>query len=518
MKYRNIIVLASIFFSAMSCSQEETYIGGSISGGESEMTSIYPAPPSQWMGGTDPYYSAGYTGDIMPFFDNGKFHIYFLHDAENKPAGKGFHDIHKYLSTDLAHFTYEGQMIPFGKTTDPDFAVGTGSVVKVGNLYYFYYTGHNGTPAFVQSNARESVLCATSSDLENWTKVPSFKVTAPAGYYNFDFRDPHVFYNDELKKYSMLVSTQTEPGRKAVLLHFTSADPASGKWDVQAPIYTTTPEENYLMMECADIFKMGNYWYLMFSENWSGNKGTHYRMAASINGPWLKPVNDMIDGEYFYAGKTASDGNKRYVFGWNARKTPENDLGNKDWAGNMVIHQLVQNSDGTLGTQALQSVKDLFSKKTVSAEVDSTSGNANANNGTYTLSGSAEKAMITFKPIGKKAKIKAEITLGKTNGTAGFVFHTNDAGSYYKIVFDIAQSKIAGYNSASQETSRIPFKFQANVKYDVEIIAEGSTVVLYINGKTALTNRIYGRDKSKWGLLSEGQNAVVTNLEVTQPE
>lgn len=27
----------------------------------------------------------------------------------------------------------------------------------------------------------------------------------------------------------MLVSTQTDPGRKAVLLHFTSADPASGK-------------------------------------------------------------------------------------------------------------------------------------------------------------------------------------------------------------------------------------------------------------------------------------------------
>ena len=518
MKYRNIIILTSIFFSAVSCSQEETYIGGSISGGESEMTGVYPAPPSQWMGGTDPYYSAGYTGDIMPFFDNGKFHIYFLHDAQNKPAGKGFHDIHKYLSTDLAHFTYEGQMIPYGKTTDPDFAIGTGSVVKVGNLYYFYYTGHNGTPAFVQSNARESVLCATSSDLNNWTKVSSFKVIAPAGYYDYDFRDPHVFYNDELKKYSMLVSTQTEPGRKAVLLHFTSADPASGKWDVQAPIYTTSPEENYLMMECADIFKMGNYWYLMFSENWSGNKGTHYRMAASINGPWLKPENDMIDGEYFYAGKTASDGNKRYVFGWNARKTPENDLGNKDWAGNMVTHQLVQNSDGTLGTQALQSVKDLFSKKTASAEVDATSGNATANNGTYTLSGLTEKAMITFKPIGKKAKINAEVTLGKTNGTAGFVFHTNDTGSYYKIVFDIVKGKVLGYNSASQETTRMPFKFQTSTKYDVEIITEGSIVVLYINGKVALTNRIYARDKNRWGLIAEGQNAIITNLQVTQPE
>jgi len=518
MKYKNIITITSIFFSLVSCSQDDKYIGGSISGGDSEITNVFPVPPSQWMGGSDPYYSAGYTGDIMPFFDNGKFHIYFLHDAENKPAGKGFHDIHEYLSTDLAHFTYEGQMIPYGKTTDPDFAIGTGSVVKVGNLYYFYYTGHNETPAFVQSNARESVLCATSSDLNNWTKVSDFKITAPAGYYNYDFRDPHVFYNDELKKYSMLVSTQTEPGRKAVLLHYTSDNPALGKWEVQTPIYTTTPEDNYLMMECADIFKMGNYWYLIFSENWSVNKGTHYRMSNSINGPWTKPQNDRIDGEYFYAGKTASDGNKRYVFGWNARKTPENDLGNKDWAGNMVIHELIQKSDGTLGTQAIQTVKDLFSKKKKAVEVDVISGNAVANNGTYTLSGEAQKAMVTFKPIGKKAKIKAEVLLSDANGTAGFVFHTNDTGSYYKIVFDLAQSRVVGYNSAGQEMTSLPFQFQTNVKYNVEIITEGSVTVLYINGQTTLTNRIYGRDKNKWGLVSEGQNAVFTNLEVTQPE
>ncbi|MNX60598.1 Levanbiose-producing levanase [compost metagenome] len=517
MKYRNIITIASIFFSLVSCGQDDTYIGGSVSGGESEMTSIYPVPPSQWMGTNDPYYSAGYTGDIMPFFDNGKFHIYFLHDAQNKPAGKGFHDIHEYISTDLAHFTYEGQTIPFGKTADPDFAIGTGSVVKVGNLYYFYYTGHNETPVFVQSNARESVLCATSTDLKNWTKVPSFKITAPAGYYNYDFRDPHVFYNDELKKYSMLVSTQTEPGRKAVLLHFTSADPVSGKWDVQTPIYTTTPQENYLMMECADIFKMGNYWYLIFSENWSGNKGTHYRMATSINGPWNAPQNDLIDGEYFYAGKTASDGNKRYVFGWNARKIPENDLGNKDWAGNMVIHELIQNLDGTLGTQAPQKVKDLFSKN-ITAEVDAVSENVTITSGNYTLSGTTNKALATFKSIGKKARIKAEVTLGNANGVSGFVFHTNDSGSYYKIVFDITKGKIIGYNSASQEVTRMPFQFQINTKYAVEIITEGSVVVLYINGKAALTNRIYGRDKNKWGLIAEGQNTVISNLQITQPE
>lgn len=515
MKLRNIITISATFFSLLSCSQnDDTYIGGSISGGESNSTSIYPVPPSQWMGGTDPYYSAGYTGDIMPYFDNGKFHIFFLHDAQNKPAGKGFHDIHEFQSTDLAKFSYKGQMIPYGNANDPDFAVGTGSVVKIGTVYYFYYTGHNEAAAFLQLNPRESVLCATSTDLKNWKKVTSFKITAPKGYYNYDFRDPHVFYNDELKKYSMFVSTQTESGRKAVLLHFTSADPASGKWEVQAPIYTTTPEDNYLMMECADIFKMGNYWYLLFSENWGATKGTHYRMATSVNGPWIKPENDMIDGEYFYAAKTASDGNKRYAFGWTARKIPETDGGNKEWAGNMVIHELIQNSNGTLGAKAPESVKNLFSNK-VSVEVEITSGTAAANNGTYKLSGDA---WVTFKPSGKKAKIKGQFTLGNNNGTAGFVFHTDAAGNYYKIVFEPSKGRIAGYNSASKEETRIPFNFQSGVKYEVEIITEGSLCILYLDGKVALSNRIYGRDKTNWGIFSNAQEFGVSNLELKKTE
>ena len=76
----------------------------------------------------------------------------------------------------------------------------------------------------------------------------------------------------------------------------------------------------------------------------------------------------------------------------------------------MVMHELTQNSDGTLRTQAPEAVKDLFSKKT-SVEVDATLGDANVNNGTYSLCGAANKAIVTFKSIGKKAKINAEVTL-----------------------------------------------------------------------------------------------------------
>lgn len=515
MNYKTIMLFPALALMLLSCQEDDKYLGGSTSGGGAQLSSIYPAPPSQWMGDVNPYFSAGYVGDIMPYFDNGTFHIYFLHDAVTKPAGKGFHDIHEFTSTDLNSFKYEGQMIPYGATSEADFAVGTGSVVKAGTVYYFYYTGHNETSQFVQNNPRESVLCATSTDLKNWTKTPGFKITAPAGYYNFDFRDPHVFYNEEAGKYWMLVSTQTEPGRKAVLLLFTSADPAAGNWQPEGPLYTTTPQDNYLMMECADIFKMGSYWYLTFSENWSGSRGTHYRMATSVNGPWVKPENDMIDGEYFYAAKTASDGNKRYAFAWTARKAPESDTGDKVWGGNMVVHELTQNTDGTLGVKAPDAVSVLMAQN--AAPVTDASNNTTQNNGSYILNGTTEEATAVFTAAGKKARINAQVTLGSGTGSAGFLFNTDDAGNYYKIVFEPAQNRIAAYNSAGQEVAKVPFAMQSGTAYAVEIITEGSVCVMYVNGKVALSNRIYGRDMLQWGLIASGTSLTVSGLTVTKP-
>ena len=510
------IVLNMIF---SSCAQDdESHSGGNL---DIEGTAnIYPEPPAQWMGETDSYHTEGWVGDVMPFFDNGKFHLFFLHDAKNKPAGEGFHDIHMYETANLTDFDYKGRMIDYGKSSEADFAVGTGSVVKQGNTYYYYYTGHNGTGAFVQNNPRESVLCATSTDLSNWTKVPGLKITAPAGYYDYEFRDPHVFYNEEDNKYWMVVSTQTEPQRTATLLVFKSDDPASNVWTPSAPIYTTTPSEDYLMLECADIFKMGNYWYIMFSENWSAAKGTHYRMATSLNGPWTTPENDMLDGEFFYAAKTASDGNNRYLFGWTARRAPESDTGNKEFGGNLVTHQLIQMADGTLGVKVPDNLSGHFTQNTT-AGIESMLGNVYENEGTLALDASISPSVALFPKLGKSNKIETQLSFSEEDGSAGFVFAAdNMSSSYYKIVFEPTQNRIAAYRvsaTSAVEVTRVPLDLVAGETYDVAIIADGSVCVVYVDGKVALSNRIYGMRSQKWGFISEAGSATFTTPEVTVP-
>ena len=504
-----ISTLACISLLLVSCNEDDRMIAQTSS--PAEVSGLYPQPPSLWLGGDQPYYSSGYTGDVMPYFDNGKFHLFFLHDAKNKPAGEGFHDIHEFETNDLVHFDYTGRMIPYGLQNKADFAVGTGSVVKVGSEYYFYYTGHNGNSAWTGAHPRESVLLAKSTDLSKWTKVDNFIITAPAGYNNFEFRDPHVFHNDEDGKYWMLVSTQASPNNRAVILKFTSEDPASGSWTPAGPLYTSGAAENYLMMECADIFQMGQTWYLVFSENWSNAKGTHYRMASSPDGPWSKPVNDMLDGEYFYAGKTATDGNKRYLFAWTARRSGETDAGNKEYAGNLVTHELIQNTDGTLGVKVPETVASGFGQATTPSAVTKL-GAVNENASAFELDGTASPAVVLFPELGKTNHIHTSITLNEAAADAGFVFGAQDmSAGYYKVIFEPQNGRIAGYTQAGGNTSevtRVPFTFEAGHTYQIDIVTDNSVCVVYIDGKAALSNRIYTLRGQNWGFMA--QNATAT--------
>ncbi len=74
---------------------------------------FYPTPPAKWFGGANPYYvPAGFVGDVMPYYDQDSFHVFYLHDARN--GSGGFHPWSKFTTTNLTDYTYDGVMIPYG--------------------------------------------------------------------------------------------------------------------------------------------------------------------------------------------------------------------------------------------------------------------------------------------------------------------------------------------------------------------------------------------------------------------
>ena len=113
-------------------------------------------------------------------------------------------------------------------------------------------------------------------------------------------------------------------------------------WTYEEPFYAP---DMYVTMECPEVFRMGDYWYLVYS-TFSDRFTTHYRISKSLKGPWRIPDDDVFDTRADYAIKTASDGTRRYAFGWIASKYGNRDFGPWEWGGTMVFHELVQ-EEGT---------------------------------------------------------------------------------------------------------------------------------------------------------------------------
>ena len=91
-------------------------------------------------------------------------------------------------------------------------------------------------------------------------------------------------------------------------------------------------------------------------------------MSDSLNEPFAPPEDNILDGKgttegsgfVFYAAKTAELDGSVYLCGWLGRAGLSSDSGIYQWAGSVMIHQLVQHEDGTLGVKAPDTFEDYF--------------------------------------------------------------------------------------------------------------------------------------------------------------
>ncbi|WP_235548815.1 glycoside hydrolase family 32 protein [Paenibacillus sp. Soil522] len=456
----------------------------------------------------------GWVGDVMPFNDNGQIHLFYLQDWRD--GAPGFHPWHLASTANLTDYSYAGESIPFGEEHEQDLALGTGSVIKAGDTYHAYYTGHNWK--FPQEGKpKEAVMHAVSKDLKTWTKAEEDTFYAPAGYEKDDFRDPYVLFNEEQGEYWMLVSARKE-GTGGVIAVLASKD--LSKWEVREPL-SVEASSSFFMLECPDVFRMNGKWVLVFSE-FSDKKATHYRVSDTLNGPWEKLDKDVFDGRAFYAGKTGSLGERRFLFGWVPTRQLEKDYMKWDWAGNMVAHEMTLGKDGRLGVKVPDEVDRLLSKK---AELGAARqlGSVTGNGDETVLDGEAGVGGIIFGQMPQMAKITGTVRFDKKVSYSGLVAGVGEEPEKaYGIQIEPAKDRIR-YDVANGETLpsiepdvQVPIDFEPGVDYKFTIVIENDVAVFYI-GDSALTTRIYKMPEQAWGWYSRGGKTTLSKLELFVP-
>lgn len=301
-----------------------------------------------------------WVGDLIPYYENGVYYGFYLHDPRIKDREYAEETTWNLVTTrDFVNLEYKGEAIKRGGDDSPNKNAYTGSVIRdKEGIYHVFYTAYNAEIKF-NGKSVQSVMQAVGSDLEHLSTVEEFLFVSDGELYEeFDWRDPFVYWNEKEKCYDMILASRIKGAgalRGGCIALCRSRDLMN--WTYEQPFYAPGM---YITMECPEVFQMGKYWYLVFS-TFSDRFTTHYRIGKTANGPWIIPDDDVFDSRANYAIKTASDGSRRFAFGWIASKYGNCDFGPWEWGGTMVFHELIQNPDnGTLSVKVIPEVKNFY--------------------------------------------------------------------------------------------------------------------------------------------------------------
>ncbi len=177
--------------------------------------------------------------DVIPYYWGGKYHLFYLHNQEQRDAaGEGIPWAH-LITEDGIHFDNHGVAIHAGKKDEQDMFVFTGSVIEKSGVFHAFYTAHN--HFFRQEGKPQQMIYhAASTDLMTWQKDEHnpILVADSTRYEVHDWRDPYVFWNDEVGEYWMLLTARFSVGpvdRRGCIALATSPDLFA--WTLQEPFW-----------------------------------------------------------------------------------------------------------------------------------------------------------------------------------------------------------------------------------------------------------------------------------------
>lgn len=470
-------------------------------------------------------------GDAIPFFEDGIFYIYYLYDRRKTPVTADHTSWHLVSTKDLLHWKEEGEALPAGGAGDCDHACYTGSVIRGKDGYWhMFYTGQNPVnPEYGhEGKALQYILHAVSQDLKNWEKHYETAFTAPEGQFEpHDWRDPFVFCQEETGEYYMLLAARLK-GKSLRRSGCVAVCRSEDLWNWEEAEVFFAPEM-YYTHECPDLFREGNWWYLLYS-TFTTRFVTHYRKSRSLQGPWEMPQDDSLDARGLYAVKTASDGNRRYGFGWIPTWHENDDLSWLEWGGTLAVHEIYCLDNGDLAVKLPDTIEKAFGERKEHDHTETDTGEkaTECRSGELSLkSNNTERMFMGEAPVqglleaefvwsGENAPAEFGIGLHMEQGPDEGYFFRFESG-YCRFVFDRWPRGDVG-GEQHRMGGDIPFvpaferPFEPKTgRVSVKLLLEDDIAVIYVNDRTAMSVRMC-RTTAVWSLFATGGAVTVRNF------
>ena len=416
---------------------------------------------------------AGWINDPngLSYFD-GRYHVYFQHH----PFGTDHGPMHwgHVSSSDMVTWRREPIALAPSVEADRDGVFSGSAVVSDDGLLIAYYTGHRWRNGVNEDEGNLQVQCmAVSEDGENFDKRGVI-VECPDGLLHF--RDPKVWRTGDT--WYMIFGACSSDNRGQVRL-YTSKDMASWEFD---RVLFEDPDPDVFMLECPDMFPLGDKWVLIYcpmGPNPNGYRARNAHNAGYLVGDWepgqgFKPLTEyrpMDWGHQFYAPQTfESPDGRRIAYGWMGSFTvPTPPQATDGWMGQLTVaRELSLDASGRMRNYP---VKELERLRETMADL-----------GAFTLPLNGERMVAEDAPT---ADIEIEIDLdSSTAERVGLKVHATPDGMHTLICYDDLAQRVAidrrmtgqgdrGYRSAP---------CAASGTLTLRVLLDKGSVEVFING------------------------------------
>ncbi len=232
------------------------------------MHRLYYQPEGSWF------------GDCMPFGKDGTFYLYHQRDFRNpgplpdcEPFGWDL-----TLTDDFLHYMDMGTAIPTGETDAQDQFVFAGSVFEGEGQYHAFL--HRLQPGLFRSGQGlpSTNACHQPGSVSLEKSQDKLMITPQPGYDPTDWRDPFVLWDEEDGQYLLILGARKEGDKNQLTgrtVSFTSKD--LKHWEFQRRLLGSGL---FTMHEMPDLFRMGDWWYLITTE-YSHSCKMIYRMSKA---------------------------------------------------------------------------------------------------------------------------------------------------------------------------------------------------------------------------------------------
>jgi len=471
-----------------------------------------------------------WVGDVVPYSHGGVLYLYYLHHRRaGDTSGTSWHLV---TTTDLVRFVDHGEVLPHGGEDAEDLNCYTGSIVTDDDgLHHLFYTAQNPQRRTADGRPLQIVAHATSTDLLRWTKHPDHSFGAPDGLDPADFRDPFVHRPDPSQPWQMILAGRHAAGterRRGTVARMVSADLVT--WDQAAPLWDP---RRFLTQECPEVFRMGEWWYLVYSE-FTDAFVTRYRMSRSPEGPWHVPRYDSIDGRAFYAAKSALWNGRRIFGGWIATREGEIDDGAWQWAGTLSLLEAVQQKDGTLAFRLPPEALAVDTRPVAAGLPCAGPDSTFRHTGPSVLelaSPTGYAATVGTGLLPSRVTVRMDLCLAPGSRAAGILLRTDAAGEcgYVlrlephagRLVLDRWPRRTTG-TEQWQISGDVPHLLELERPADLtapdhhlDLLVDDDLMVAVLDEKVVLSARLYDHRTGRLGVFADDASLTLMNLQIT---